>query len=264
MTEDRQNVLFEKSNGVARITFNRPERRNALSQELQADIASCLEEVREDSSISVVVTTGGDASAYCAGGELRAVVSRLESGTGPAAPSTPLDIHEMVRAFPKVTIAALNGYCLGGGLALALCHDIVIASEEKAVLGVPEVFLNLVPARPSAYLFRAMPHKWAFDMVLTGERWDARTAFQRGLVSRLVPHAQLQDAAYELAGSIAQLDKITLEYCKKSAHAIMDAPTLAAAIEIGSVLFKEHNRVNPLAGKGARHFLAGKKAGPQE
>ncbi|MBI4332597.1 MAG: enoyl-CoA hydratase/isomerase family protein [Chloroflexi bacterium] len=260
---DRQYVIFEKGEGVARITFNRPEKRNALSHEMQNDIISCLEEARTDPSVNAVLTTGGECSAYCAGAELRNVARSPEGGPQAAATEKPPDIYELIRTFPKVTIAAVNGYCLGGGLALALCHDLIIASAEKAVFGLPEVKLNLVPGRPAAYLFKLIPQKWALDMALTGANWDARTALQRGIASRVVPHAELQRAAGELARSIAALDPVTMEYSKRAAHAIMEQPGFAGAIETGSAFFREHNKNNPAAGKGASRFLSDRKNAPE-
>ncbi len=255
-------IILEKKEGVATITFNRPEKRNSLSVEMQQDIISSMEAMARDGSIAVVVTSGGDATAYCAGADVRGVVNHLAAGAGPppaqpapAAAKTP-DIYEFIRNYPKLTIASINGYCVGGGLALALCHDLIIASEEKAVFGLPEILLNLIPGRPASYLFRYIPQKWATDLALTGDNWDARTALQRGIVSRTVPHAELPKAAFELARRMARLDPITLKYAKKSIHAIMDQSTASGAIETGSLLFKEHNRVNPDAGKGAKKFLA--------
>ncbi|MBI4331303.1 MAG: enoyl-CoA hydratase/isomerase family protein [Chloroflexi bacterium] len=254
-----QYLIFEKHDGIARILFNRPEQRNAFSAELRDEFISCLEEIREDPSISAVITTGVGDVAYCAGGDIRGLVRRVQGDKRLAkAPN----IHELVRNFPKVTIAAVNGYCLGAGLCLVLSHDIAIASEEKAQFAAPEVLLNVPPAQPTAYLLKAIPQKWAFDMILTGDRWDARTALQRGIVSRVVPHAQLQETALELAKRLSRLDPVTLEYSKRAANAAMDQLTRVQALEICSILHKEHNLVNPRKGKGAQDFLARTKTPP--
>lgn len=263
MSNIRQSATLEKKDGIARILFNRPEQRNALSRELQEDVISHLEEIRNDDSIAVVITTGGDDASYCAGGDIRSLVQRIENRAGFKTAAKPANLYELVRTFPKVTIAAVNGYCLGGGLSLVLCHDIVIASKEKARFGLPEILLSFAPGQPAGHLFKSIPQKWAFDLLLTGDNWDAETAQQRGIASRVVPHAELQKAAFELAQNIVKLDKVTLEYCKKAAHAAMDQPTRLQAAEISSMLSREHNVVNPNVGKGAYDFLAKKTIRPK-
>ncbi len=257
MAQDLKYTVLERQDGVARITLNRPDRRNALGHELLAEFAQCLEEVRNDDSVGAVITTGSGDVAYSAGRDTRDLMYLYEHREMTDALPMP-NVYEMVRTFPKVTIAAVNGYCLGAAIALLTCHDIAIASEEKAHFGLPEVFRGFLPRSPVGSLFRAIPTKWAFDLLLTGANWDARTAQIAGLVSRVVPHAELQDKALELAKSIAGWDRTTLRYCKKAAHEVMDQLTYQQSTDVSAYIYEEHDKVNPRSHRGLKDFIEGK------
>ncbi len=257
MTQERKYIILEKRDGVARIVLNRPERRNALGHELLAELAQCLEEVRSDDSIGAVITTGIGDVAYSAGRDTRDLMYLYEHREATDALPMP-NVYEMIRTFPKVTIAAVNGYCLGAAIAFITCHDIAIASEENAHFGLPEVFRGFLPRSPVGALFRAVPTKWAFDLLLSGANWDARTAQMAGLVSRVAPHSQLQEKAFELARIIAGWDRTTLQYCKKAAHAVMDQLTYQQSMEVSAYLYEEHDKVNPRSHRGLKDFVEGK------
>lgn len=260
MTSEQPFVTVQKNDGVARIVLNRPERRNAFNQEMRQQFISCFEEIRSDTSVGAVITTGAGDVAYSSGADLSDFLHKEERG-GRAATSR-LDMYEVVRTFPKVTIAAVNGYCLGGAISLVLCHDVVIASKEKARFRLPEVSLGAPAGTIAPFLFRAIPQKWAFDLLLTGEVWDAETAQRAGLVTRIVPHDQLQEAAEQLGKSMAQFDRLTLEYCKRAAWAVQDQATHLQAVTVGKLLSDEHGKTNPRAGKGVREFLEKSQANP--
>jgi len=254
-----QYALIERREEVAMVTLNDPEHRNMLSPEMIDALISAFQELAEDDSIAVVVTTGAGDTAWSAGQSGHRLVNAYEHRTEyPKHISPMLHLDELVRHHPKVTIAAVNGYCLGAAITLLISHDLAIASAERARFGLPEVFRGFVPRTPVASLFRAVPRKWAFDMMLTGENWDARTAQMAGLITRVVPHAQLREAAYQWAREVARWDRITLEYCKKAAHACLDQPTYVQALEVAGLICEEHNTVNPRGYQGMREFLAKK------
>ncbi|MBI2918960.1 MAG: enoyl-CoA hydratase/isomerase family protein [Chloroflexi bacterium] len=252
-----QRATIEKNGPVATVTLNDPESRNMLSPDMISDLMGAFQKIREDDDIKVVVTTGAGDAAWSAGQSGHALVAgyerRAEKGRQG---SRMMPLNEMVRNFPKVTIAAVNGYCLGAAITLLISHDLAIASEERARFGLPEVFRGFVPRTPVASIFWAVPRKWAFDMILTGDNWDARTAQMAGLITRVVPHAQLRDAAQQWANEIARWDAVTLEYCKRAAHASLDQPTYLQAIEVAGLLTNEHSVVNPRSHEGMRAFLA--------
>ncbi|MBI4334886.1 MAG: enoyl-CoA hydratase/isomerase family protein [Chloroflexi bacterium] len=247
-------VILEKKGHVARITINNPEKRNALTQEVQGALVSSLRDLENDETIRVVTTTGAGDIAFCAGMSLVELKQRHEHPSKVRLP----DITAAFRDFPKVTIAVVNGYALGAGCTLVACHDLAVASEEKAQFGLPEIMRGFVPRVAIAPLFRMTHTKWAFEMVLTGRNWDAKKAYQAGLINRVVPHAELQQAAQEWAEEIAQWDPITLMYCKRAAYSSVDMPTYRQAVDVASLWQSEEARVNPRSSQGLRDFLEGK------
>jgi enoyl-CoA hydratase/carnithine racemase len=169
-------------------------------------------------------------------------------------------LGEAIRTFPKVTIAVINGYCLGSGMTLLLSHDLAIASEEKARFGLPEVMRGFLPIPVVGTLFKSsIPTKAAYELILTGKNWNAHRALQAGLINRIVPHTELQEAAWEWAKLIAQWDQITLQYCKLAARASMETTTLPLAAEVAWLMNHEHGIVNPKAFEGVQNFLAGNR-----
>ncbi|HZD37202.1 MAG TPA: enoyl-CoA hydratase-related protein [Actinomycetes bacterium] len=188
--------------GVATMTLDRPESRNAISTELAEALAGVLEPLTTDRGVRAVVLTGAGDRAFCAGADLR------ERG-GFSDHDWFVQREAFRRAFgavrrcPLPTIAAVFGFALGGGFELALCCDLIVAAED-ATLGLPEVGLGLVPAGGGTQLLvrRAGPAV-AKDLVLTGRRVGAAEARQLGLVDRLVPRAELLATAQGLAAQIA-------------------------------------------------------------
>jgi enoyl-CoA hydratase/carnithine racemase len=257
---DRKYVIVERRDRVAKIIFNRPDKKNALNEESLTEILSALEELRCDDSISVILTTGAGEDAYCAGrdlSELRKTQDRQPRDSLGSLPK-PHFVAEVIRAYPKITIAVVNGHCLGSGITLLLPHDLAIASEEKARFGLPEVTRGFLPIPIVGTLFKStMPTKFAFELILTGKSWDAKKALEAGLINRIVPDSQLQEAAWDWGREIAQWDRITLQYCKMAARAAMEAPTVGLAAEIAWLMNQEHGIVNPASFKGVGEFLRG-------
>src|SRR5918996_109343 len=256
MEKERKYILLEKRGAVAKITINRPEKRNALSRDAIREILAVFEELRNDDSIAAVLTTGSGDIAYCAGRDLSEFPTEGGKNRGIDRRSEPRAYHvaEVIRTFPKVTIAVVNGYCLGGGITLLLPHDLAIASD-KAQFGLPEIMRGFLPYPIIATIFRTLiPTKLAFELILTGQNWDAKKSMDAGLINRVVPHAQLQDAAWQWSEEIGRFDKTTLKYCKMAAHASMEAASVPAAAEIAWLMQEEHSLVNPRAYAGTREF----------
>lgn len=253
---EREYTLIEKRGAVAKIIFNRPEKRNALSRDAIRELMAAFEELRGDETIAVVLTTGSGDIAYCAGRDLSEFPTEGGRNRGTDRRSEPRAYHlaEMLRTFPKVTIAVVNGYCLGAGITLLLPHDLAIASD-KAQFGLPEIMRGFLPYPILATIFRTLiPTKLAFELILTGKNWNAQKSLDAGLINRIVLHDQLQEAAWAWGEEIARFDKITLKYCKMAAHASMEAPTVPAAAEIAWLMQEEHSLVNPKAYAGTREF----------
>lgn len=258
MATEGKFILLEKRGRVAKIIFNRPEKKNALGRGALREIGAALDELRADDQISVILTTGAGDEAYCAGRDLTEFPrDRLEPDERDTrSPTSAYVVGEMIRNHPKIVIAVVNGYCLGGGVTLLLPHDLAIASEEKAKFGLPEVMRGFLPYPIAATIFKSLiPTKFGLEMILTGKNWDAKKALEVGLINRIVPHAQLQDAAWEWAEEIARWDRLTLQYCKKAANASMETPSIPLAAEIVWLIQREHRLMNPQALEGMRAFL---------
>src|SRR4030095_15146240 len=256
METERKYILVEQRGAVAKITINRPEKGNALSRAAIREMLAVFEELRADESIAVVLTTGAGEIAYCAGRDLSEFPTEGGKNRGRDRSAEPRAYHvaEVIRTFPKVTIAVVNGFCLGAGITLLLPHDLAIASE-RAQFGLPEIMRGFLPYPIIATMFKSLiPTKFAFEMILTGRNWDAKKSMEAGLINRVVPHAELQDAAWKWGEEIGKFDQVTLKYCKMAAHASMEAASEPLAAEIAWLMQEEHTLVNPRAYAGTKEF----------
>ena len=261
---EKRYIRVERRGAVAEIVFNRPEKKNALNRAAIREIISAFEELQDDASVAVVLTTGAGDESYCAGRDLTEFPRDPKSPERYDRRALPRAYHvaEVIRNYPKVTIAVVNGYCLGAGITLLLPHDLAIASQDKALFGLPEVMRGFLPYPIVATIFKAnIPTKLAFELILTGKNWNAEKAMEAGLINRVVPHRQLAEEAWKWGEEIAQWDKLTLQYCKMAAHASMEAATVPAAAEIAWLMQQEHSAINSKAFEGMRDFLD--KKGPK-
>lgn len=227
-------VLFDVKGHVATIILNRPDALNAINADLSAGLMDALRRVRTDDTIRVAVLTG-NGRAFCAGADLRA-------GSGPGASSGPAqlfatDEREGFATFDvkKPVIVAVNGYCLGGGFEIALACDLRIASTE-ARFALPEITLGFFPlAGAPMRLPRAIPQAFAHEMLFLGERIDAETALRFGIVSRVLPPAELLPTAQAMAAKIAGYAPIAVRGLKEIAGAQADL-TMPQAMRLGATL----------------------------
>jgi E-phenylitaconyl-CoA hydratase len=232
-------VLFDVIDHVATITLNRPAALNALNGELSRGLMSRLQQVRDDDNIRVGILTG-NGRAFCAGADLKERAASGNSG-GSAGSSVKGFLNASASegffrmAMPKPLIAAVNGYCLAGGLELALICDIRIASSN-ATFGLPEITRGFFPgAGGPQRLPRLIPQSVAMEMILTGDPIDAEHALQSGLVSRVVPASELMATANLLAARIAAHAPLAVRAVKEVAQAAGDL-TLDQSLRFGSAL----------------------------
>ncbi len=241
-------ILFERRGATARITINRPNKRNAINKEVIKGMLSVLKQIEDDAGVKVITTTGAGEIAWSAGYDMDYLSGLIHED-----PSRPdesgLELNEMIRNLSKVTIAAVNGYCLGGAVTLLLSHDLAIASES-ALIGLPEIFRGFPPRYVVGALFRAIPVKPAMEMLLTGMNLSATECQKIGLVNRVVPDGELEEAAQTWAEEIARYDGDTLNYCKKAAYQSMDQATYRQAIQTNIAIHDEHKQVNPRLAEG--------------
>jgi enoyl-CoA hydratase len=203
-----ENIVFEKEESIAVITFNRPEAMNALNNRTRAEFAAAVAEVAADDDIKVLILTGSG-KAFVAGSDIKEF-----NKTTPFAAHNIDRLGEMVEQLEKPVIAAVNGFCLGGGCEIAMGCDIIIASE-KAKFGQTEINIGIIPGGGGTQrLPRLIGACRAKELIFTGDIIRAEEADRLGLVNRVVPMDELIPAAKELAGKIATKSAAALKLAK--------------------------------------------------
>lgn len=205
-------VVTRPADRVVLMTLDRPDKLNALSMAVVSELAARLGEAETDDTAGCVVLTG-NGRAFSAGAD---IADQHKYGeTVPFNPDRLADWAAIER-FGKPLVAAVNGYCLGGGNELAMIADIVVASE-KALFGQPEIKIGIFPGDGGTQrLVRAVGKSLAMQMILGGQNIDAATALRAGLVSEMVPHEQLLERAVAIAAGIAAHSTIALKSAKKA------------------------------------------------
>lgn len=246
-------LKIDLDSGVAVVTINRPDVRNALRIETIDELRAALEDLRHKDLGAVIFTGAGEAS-FVAGRDIKDLYKLNKKD---ALEHKLSNLFRDIENFEKPTIAAINGYALGGGLEFALCCDIRIAAEN-AVLGLPETRLNIIPAAGGTQrLPRVVGIGIAKEMILTGKTLDARRAYEVGLVSEVVPLAKLIDTAKEVARKIVErgplatrLAKLTLNMSTQTAQ---DAGLIIERLA-QAILFESKDKV-----EGVSAFLEKRK-----
>ena len=231
-------IQFAHDAGVATITLNRPDKRNAISFELIDDLTRALDEVAKSDAIIVILTGAG--KAFCSGLDL----DNLKALIGRSPEQNLRDSQTMVRLFralyefPKVTVAAVNGAAIAGGTGLALLCDFTLAVPE-AKFGYTEVRIGFVPAIVSTFLLRQVGEKQARDLLLTGRIFSAEEAIRMGLINEVVPPEKLMNRARELARLLMENSPSSLRATKQlltnHARAELDAQIDAAVRENAAI-----------------------------
>ena len=228
-TPDQRAVLTERHGHVLLVTLNRPTARNAVNLAVTLGLGDALEEAERDRDIWAVIVTGAGDKAFCAGADLKAI-SRGES----LAPQDPVRAAwgfagYVTHHISKPTIAAVNGFALGGGTEISLASDLVVAADT-ASFGLPEVKRGIYAAAGGVFRLPAqIPKKVAMEMVLTGEPITAQRALELGLVNRVVPRDTVVDAALALAGQVIANAPLSVQASKRIANGIIDGQVAAEA-----------------------------------
>ncbi len=242
-------IVEYPAEGVALLRINRPEKLNALSEEVIRRIAEGLTRLAADDSVRVVVITG-DRRAFAAGSD----ITEFDGIDPVALLSSPRPGYwETIRAFPKPLIAAVSGWCLGGGNELAMCCDMIIASET-ARFGQPEVGLAIMPgAGGTQRLTRAVGKAVTMEMVLAGRTLTAEEACALGLVNRVVPAELYLEKALELADRVAGMPPLAVRLAREAVLKAFETPLeegLAAERRAYTFLFATEDKA-----EGIRAFL---------
>ena len=219
MAEQFEKVLYEKDGRIALITINRPDSLNAIDPQTGYEIRAAFNDFKEDDDLWVAILTGAGDRAFSTGNDLVAM-SEMMAGKGSwPEEMTRTPFGGITRNFEywKPIIAAINGYCLAGGLEISLCCDIRVAAEH-AQFGVPEVTRAIIPgAGGTQRLPRMLPRGIAMELLLTGARFDAQWALRNGLVNYVVPADQVLPKARELAEKICENGPLAVRAVKESA-----------------------------------------------
>ena len=212
-------VLVEKKDRILTLTINRPEAMNSLDPETRSWLCERFDEYREDNDLWVAILTGAGERSFCAGADIKKTIG-ASLGQDVWSRRKPFvhakDLYTVLESMTKPVIAAVNGYALGGGLELALCCDIRIASET-ASFGLPEVGLGIIPgAGGTQRLSRVVGVGHALNLILMGNRIDSQEAYRIGLVSRVVHPGELMKAAQEAAETICKRGPIAVRFAKEA------------------------------------------------
>jgi enoyl-CoA hydratase len=219
-------VEVERDGAIAVVLLNRPEQLNALSDELMEELVSTLIELDRDKSVRAIVL-GGSERAFAAGADI-----------GELAQASAIDLYyqrrierwDAIRALWTPLIAAVSGYCLGGGCELAMSCDLIVASES-AQFGQPETGLGIIPgAGGTQRLTRAVGKALAMDVILSGRRLSAQEALAAGLVARVVPDGAWLEEAKGVAREIAEKGPVATRLAKESVDRAFET-TLTAGLE---------------------------------
>ena len=198
---------------VAELTLDRPEALNAISTDVARQLAVACEEILEDDALTAVIMTSSIAKAFSVGADLKERAAFSDHDLRRQRPIIE-DAFGAVRNMPIPTIAAVEGYALGGGCELALSCDLIVASQT-AVFGLPEVGLGLIPGGGGTQLLpRRVGWNRAADLIFTGRRIDGNEAFRIGIADRLVPAGTAREMALQLAVDVAANSPVSLRAAK--------------------------------------------------
>jgi enoyl-CoA hydratase/carnithine racemase len=235
LSEMTRDVLYGVAGGVATITINRPERRNAVAPETIAGLREMVARAGRDPAVRVVVVTGAGDKAFCAGFDL----ATMTAGAGALAlhdhRGEVAGLFGQLWALGKPTIARVRGFCLAGGFGLALACDLVVAADD-AVFATPEVDIGLWPFQVTVPMLRSMPPKRALELMLTGRRVDAAEAERIGFVTRVVEAAGLDAAVAELAATLAAKPPGAVRLGRDSFYRVLDQSAEDALAHLHAML----------------------------
>ena len=246
-------ILFSLREGIGLLRLNRPEVLNALNREVYRALVRRLERIADDGGVRALVIAGRG-RAFCAGTD----IAELAGATAEEARDLALLENRafcMLEDLPQPTVAAVQGYALGGGCELALACDLRLTAEG-AVFGQPEIDLGWIPAAGGTFRLPAtVGRARAKEMIFTGKRIDATEADRIGLVNRVVPEGDLIDEALRLAGTLAEKDPKAMRYAKQALSRTVDRE---AAVFFEARVLAECGAA-PEAQKRIQRFLSERK-----
>jgi len=229
-----ETLLYEKQGNIATVTINRPEKRNAWTTQVSADLIEVFRAMEDDPEVLVTVLTGAGDKAFSAGADLgNPKTHRVTTAGEHLATVSPrgFAVFNAVTDYPKPVVAAVNGFAVGIGCLITLCCDIILASDN-AEFGLPQVPLGIIPAYGGAVrLARYIGRGKAMEMILLGERITAAEAYRVGLANKVVPLIELRPLAYNYAERLAALPPLAVRMAKESLNKGLDVASLKEAAQ---------------------------------
>ena len=247
-----KNIFYETSDGVARITINRPPL-NVLNTETTEEMVRALESANEDDTVMVVVITGSGDRAFCAGVDIKDhLPEKIDKTLGLFH-----KLFHVLADLQKPTVAVVNGFALGGGCELVIACDLAIASET-AQFGQPEIKVGAIPTVAAALLPKLIWRKKAFELMFTGDSISAREAQQIGLVNRAVPPDKLVDATNELVSKLKEMSPVVLKLLRQAVYQGLHLDFKQALDEVTNIYLNRLIRTED-AVEGLKAFLEKRK-----
>ncbi len=226
--KEYEDITYKKSNGVARIAFNRPEVRNAFRPKTLYEMEEALIDAREDTSIGVILLSGeGPAKdgvySFCSGGDQKVRGKKGYEGGDGVQRLNVLDIQRLIRFMSKVVICVVPGWSVGGGHSLHVVCDLTLASKEHAIFKQTDVNVaSFDGGFGSALLARQIGQKRAREIFFLGRSYSAQEAYDMGMVNEVVPHEELEDTAYQWAQEILEKSPTAIRMIKFAFNMIDD------------------------------------------
>jgi enoyl-CoA hydratase len=213
-----ENVLIERKGKIGLVTVNRPEQMNSMNSETRSELASAFADLGKDSTISVIILTGAPGKAFIAGADIKEFLERDMSNQ--EALEVDWIVTKVISNLSKPVIAMMDGFCLGGGLEIAMACDLRIASD-RTKLGQPEINLGIIPgAGGTQRLTRLIGEGRAMEMILTGRMITAEEACNYGILNFTYAAEELEAKTMEIANTIAEKSSYAIERAKKSVKAV--------------------------------------------
>ena len=250
-----KNITVEKKNKIGIVTVNRPKELNSMNSETRKELASAFEELDMDNDVYVSILTGSPGKAFIAGADIKEF-SKMEIKDRKAMESD-WRVTDVIANSAKPVIAMINGFCLGGGLEIAMACDLRTASTNSK-LGQPEINIGIIPgAGGTQRLTRLVGEGRAMELILTGNMISAEKAESWGLVNLVTDEEQLEDQTMKIANQIAEKSPFAIERAKKSVKLVANN-TMEKGLKIEQELFVECFKSND-GKEGIKAFIEKRK-----
>ncbi len=218
-----ESVLYEVADGVATVTLNEPDTRNALSVEILSGLGGALQSAREDEGVRCVVLASSHERVFSSGANLSGFAGDVPLVHKHFGSELFVDLFKLIGSLGKPTLCAARGHVLAGALGIALACDLIVASEA-ATFGTPEINVGAFPFMIMALIYRNVPRKTANEMLLLGERLDAQQALAAGIVNRVVPQEEFDAFVANWAAKLAAKSPLVMRLGKEAMRRQMDMP----------------------------------------